>query len=88
LPATPWLTVGLTASYIMRKFYQRFLSVRDIPVPVIAAINGAAIGAGAAVVRAACANSHDGGLRAADIATNRAPSNHLSRHAYVHRSTS
>jgi len=37
------------------KFYQRFLSVRDIPVPVVAAINGPAIGAGAAVVRVVCA---------------------------------
>jgi len=31
---------------IMRRFYERFLSVRRIPVPVIAAINGPAIGAG------------------------------------------
>lgn len=30
----------------MRKFYERFLDVRRIPVPVIAAINGPAIGAG------------------------------------------
>lgn len=31
---------------IMRTFYQRFLCVRSLPVPVIAAINGPAIGAG------------------------------------------
>lgn len=31
---------------IMRAFYQRFLCVRSLPVPVIAAINGPAIGAG------------------------------------------
>ena len=31
---------------IMRRFYERFLSVRRIPVPVVAAINGPAIGAG------------------------------------------
>ena len=37
---------------IMRDFYSRFLSVRKLEVPVVAAINGAAIGAGMAV---ACA---------------------------------
>ncbi|CAE7686369.1 unnamed protein product [Symbiodinium sp. KB8] len=31
---------------IMRRFYERFLSVRRLPVPVVAAINGPAIGAG------------------------------------------
>jgi len=31
---------------IMRTFYQRFLCVRSLPVPVLAAINGPAIGAG------------------------------------------
>lgn len=30
----------------MRKFYDRFLSVRQLSVPVIAAINGPAVGAG------------------------------------------
>jgi enoyl-CoA hydratase len=30
----------------MRSFYKLFLSVRDLPVPTIAAINGAAVGAG------------------------------------------
>jgi enoyl-CoA hydratase/carnithine racemase len=30
----------------MREFYDLFLCIRDVPVPVIAAINGAAIGAG------------------------------------------
>jgi enoyl-CoA hydratase len=33
----------------MRSFYKLFLSVRDLPVPTIAAINGAAIGAGLCV---------------------------------------
>ena len=37
---------------IMRDFYARFLSVRSLPVPVIAAVNGPAIGAGMAL---ACA---------------------------------
>lgn len=31
---------------IMRAFYERFLCVRTLPVPVIAAINGPAVGAG------------------------------------------
>jgi len=31
---------------IMREFYDKFLRVRQIPLPIIAAINGSAIGAG------------------------------------------
>jgi len=31
---------------IMRRFYERFLCVRSLPMPVIAAINGPAVGAG------------------------------------------
>lgn len=36
----------------MRRFYERFLSIRKIPVPTIAALNGPAVGAGMCV---ACA---------------------------------
>ena len=32
-------------SAVMRKFYERFLCIRSLPVPVIACINGPAIGA-------------------------------------------
>jgi enoyl-CoA hydratase len=43
---------GFDASTDMRAFYDRFLSVRDLPVPVVAAVNGHAIGAGACVALA------------------------------------
>lgn len=36
----------------MRAFYARFLSVRDLAVPVIAAVNGHAVGAGASLATA------------------------------------
>jgi enoyl-CoA hydratase len=36
----------------MRRFYELFLSVRDLPCPSVAALNGAAIGAGFAVALA------------------------------------
>ncbi|MBW3620175.1 MAG: enoyl-CoA hydratase/isomerase family protein [Actinobacteria bacterium] len=43
---------GFDATADMRRFYERFLAVRDVPVPVIAAINGHAVGAGCCVALA------------------------------------
>ena len=43
---------GYDATEHMREFYMRFLAVRDVPVPVIAAVNGHAVGAGLCVALA------------------------------------
>lgn len=43
---------GFDASDEMRSFYDRFLELRSLPVPVVAAINGHAVGAGLCVALA------------------------------------
>lgn len=43
---------GFDATDDMRRFYARFLAVREVPVPVVAAINGHAVGAGLCVALA------------------------------------
>lgn len=43
---------GFDATDHMRTFYERFLTVRELPVPVIAAVNGHAVGAGLCVALA------------------------------------
>ena len=40
---------GFDATEEMQAFYERFLAVRDLPVPVVAAVNGHAVGAGLCV---------------------------------------
>jgi enoyl-CoA hydratase len=43
---------GFDATEEMRTFYRRFLALRELPVPVVAAINGHAVGAGLCVALA------------------------------------